>query len=256
MVLGLFRRGDNPDAPHAPDDTAVYAVGDIHGQLDLLHRLEVEIQADVAKRAARRRVIVYLGDYIDRGPASKGVVEYLLTRPLEGFEPVHLIGNHDRWLLDFLENPAGGHGWLTNGGRATLASYGVNNVTSGSQSEQMQTLASALADALPRRHLEFFQSLKYSHTEGDYFFAHAGVRPGIPLDDQAPDDLIWIREEFLFSEEDFGKVVVHGHTPGHTPEEHKNRIAIDTGAFLTGRLTAVALEGRRRRFLYGQKSLG
>jgi serine/threonine protein phosphatase 1 len=257
MVLGgLFRRGEDTAAPRVPEGTVVYAIGDIHGQLDLLRRLETEIQADAAKRASNRRVVVYVGDYIDRGPASRGVIEHLIAKPLDGFEPVHLIGNHDQWLLDFLNEPAKGQSWLMNGGRATLASYGVNDVTSGTQREQMMALSKALAGAMPPKHLRFFQSLKHSHTEGDYFFAHAGVRPGVPLADQDPNDLIWIREEFLYSEEYFGKVVVHGHTPGHTPEEHRNRIAIDTGAFMTGRLTAVVLEGAKRRFLYGQMSLG
>jgi serine/threonine protein phosphatase 1 len=256
MVLGLFRRREDPDAPRVPDDTVVYAVGDVHGNLDLLLRLEAEIQADVAKRKAQRRVIVYVGDYVDCGPASKGVIEHLITAPLAGFEAIHLMGNHDKWLLDFLEDPEKGKSWLMNGGRATLASYGVNDVSSGTQRAQMQALSTALSDVFPASHRTFLQGLKYSHTEGDYFFAHAGVRPEVALEDQEENDLIWIREEFLYSEQDFGKIVVHGHTPGHTPEEHKIRIAIDTGAFMTGRLTAVALEGSRRRFLYGQKTLG
>jgi len=252
MVLGLFRRGDRPDARRVPDGTVVYAIGDVHGCLDLLQRLEKEIADDIKGRKASRRVVVYLGDYIDRGPDSRGVIEHLATRRLAGCESVHLAGNHDRWLLDFLDDPGQGQGWLMNGARATLASYGVNDVSSGPLRQQLQGLRDALDRTLPSHHRAFFRNLGYSHSEGDYFFAHAGVRPGVPLESQDPLDLIWIREEFLYSSDDFGKVVVHGHTPSHTPEEYPNRICVDTGAFMSGRLTAVALEGTKRRFLYAQ----
>ena len=242
----------NRTAPaHAPPHLAAHS-----GCFNLLLRLQAEITEDAAKRKAARRVVVYLGDYIDRGPASRGVIEHFIKRPLAGFESLHLMGNHDRWLLDFLDDPGQGQAWLMNGGRATLASYGVNDVSTGSQRDQMQGLQQGLLKALPPSHRAFFEGLKLTHTEGDYLFVHAGVRPKVALDAQDPADLLWIREEFLYSDADFGKIVVHGHTPGHTPEEHANRIAIDTGAFMTGRLTAVALEGSRRRFLYAQESLG
>lgn len=253
MVFGLFRRKDDANAPRVPDDTVVYAVGDVHGCLDLLLRLQQEIAEDMAGRKASRRVVVYLGDYIDRGPDSRGVIEHLAQKPLAGCESVHLAGNHDRWLLDFLDDPGQGQMWLMNGGRATLASYGVaGGPAGGASAAQAETLRDALDRALPDHHRRFLQRLRYHHEEGDYFFAHAGVRPGIPLAEQTADDLLWIREDFLYSDADFGKVVVHGHTPTHTPEEYPNRIGIDTGAFMSGRLTAVALEGAKRRFLYGQ----
>lgn len=252
MVFALFRRKEQPDAPRVPDDAVVYAIGDVHGCLDLLQKLEREIADDMARRKASRRVVVYLGDYIDRGPDSRGVIEHLSTRPLPGCESVHLAGNHDRWLLDFLDDPGQGHAWLMNGGRATLASYGVGDVAKESRRQELQGLRDALDRVLPAHHRAFLQGLAYCHEEGDYFFAHAGVRPDVPLAEQEPADLLWIREEFLYSDADFGKVVVHGHTPTHTPEEYKNRIGVDTGAFMSNRLTALVLEGAKRRFLYAQ----
>ena len=252
MVFGLFRRKDAADASRVPEGTVVYAVGDVHGCLNLLQRLEKEIAEDMTGREASRRVVVYLGDYIDRGPDSRGVIEHLATRPLAGCESVHLLGNHDRWMLDFLEDPSNGQAWLMNGARATLASYGVGDVGGADMRSQLMGLRDALDRALPEHHREFVRRLRHSHEEGDYFFAHAGVRPGVPLAEQDPNDLLWIREEFLYSDQDFGKVVVHGHTPGHTPESHRNRIAVDTGAFMSGRLTAAVLHGSKRRFLYAQ----
>ncbi len=255
MVFGLFCWKDDPSAPRVPDGTVVYAIGDVHGCLDLLRTLQQEIVEDMARRKAVRRVVVYLGDYIDRGQDPRGVIEQLTTRPLSGCESVHLMGNHDRWLLDFLDDASQGQAWLTNGARATLASYGVRDVAGGTLGARLQGLRDRLDKALPAHHRAFFKGLRYSHVEGDYFFAHAGVRPGVPLESQDPEDLLWIREDFLYSDEDFGKVIVHGHTPTHSPEEYRNRIAIDTGAFMTSRLTAVALEGAKRRFLYGQAGL-
>lgn len=252
MVFGMFRRKDKANGARPPDDTVVYAVGDIHGCLGLLLSLQRQIAEDMAGREASRRVIVYLGDYIDRGPDSRGVIEHLASNPLPDCESVHLMGNHDRWLLDFLDDPGCGEPWLMNGARPTLSSYGVANVSGESLPARLQALRDGLDKALPAHHRAFFEGLRHSHAEGDYFFAHAGVRPGVPLEEQEPHDLLWIREEFLYSDEDFGKVVVHGHTPGHTPEDHRNRIAVDTGAFMSGRLTAAVLEGTKRRFLYGQ----
>ena len=255
MMFGIFRRNEKADEPRPPDDTVVYTVGDIHGCLTLLLSLQRQIADDMARRDASRRVVVYLGDYIDRGPDSRGVIEHLARNPLPGCESVHLMGNHDRWLLDFLEDPDCGQPWLMNGARATFASYGVANVPGENLNVRLHGLRDRLAEALPAHHRVFFEGLRYAHAEGDYFFAHAGVRPEVPLEEQDPQDLLWIREDFLYSDEDLGKVVVHGHTPVHTPEEHPNRIAVDTGAFMSGRLTAVALEGAKRRFLYGDAGL-
>ncbi len=244
-------RGRRAAAPRAstPEGTVVYAIGDIHGYLDLLRRVEAQIREDMIARPARRHVIVYLGDYVDRGPASCGVVEHLLRSPLAGGEPVHLLGNHEQWLLRFLEDPSAGPSWLRNGGRETLASYGVSapyQVDAAAMAEVQR----AFAEALPTSHRRFLEDMPLCHREGDYFFAHAGVRPGVSLDEQSPQDLVWIREEFLYSRADFGAVIVHGHTPGPTPEEHPNRIGIDTGAFMSGILTGLVLDGEKRSFFY------
>lgn len=249
MVFGLF--GRRAKAPHAstPDGTVVYAIGDVHGHLTLLRRLEAQIAEDMAARPAARRVVVYLGDYVDRGPDSRAVIDHLLTAPLPDCECVHLLGNHEQWLLRFLDDPAAGAAWLRNGGRETLISYGVS-VPMQVQTAPMDEVRAAFSNALPSAHRRFFERMPRSHREGGYFFAHAGVRPGVPLDAQDPNDLLWIREEFLYADADFGAVVVHGHTPTHTPEEHHNRIGIDTGAFMSGLLTAVILDGGKVSFLH------
>jgi len=231
----------------APAGSRVYAIGDIHGRADLLAALHRMIRDDAAGRPVSRRVAVYVGDYIDRGPDSRAVIDLLLDAPLAGFESVHLLGNHEAFLLDFLDDAAIGPDWLFNGGAETLASYGVESPWPfGDPLDRMQT---EFRRRLPARHLTFLRGLRLSHVEGDYLFVHAGVRPGVPLDRQARDDLLWIRDEFLDSGTDLGKVVVHGHSIAHEPEQRANRIGIDTGAYMTGRLTCLVLEGADRRFL-------
>lgn len=249
MVWNLLSRGARRPGAAAPDGTVIYAIGDIHGYLDLLRRLEQQIKEDMASRPAARRVAVYLGDYVDRGPSSRGVIDHLLSSPLPGCEPIHLMGNHEEWLLRFLADPGAGPAWLRNGGRETLESYGVH-VPYQADAAAVETACAAFAAALPAEHRAFLERMPLCHREGGYFFTHAGVRPGVPLDEQSPQDLLWIREEFLYSRADFGAVVVHGHTPTHTPEEYANRIGIDTGAFMSGILTAVVLDGERRRFIH------
>lgn len=230
-----------------PEGTVVYAVGDIHGRLDLLDGLHRRMTADARSRGDVRPVAVYLGDYIDRGPRSREVVESLINNPLEGFKTVHLKGNHEDMMLTFLDEPESGPRWLANGGFATLASYGVENAPC--DAEGLIQTAKALAEALPPTHLRFLSSLSLTHRIGDYVFVHAGVRPGIALDEQSEEDLIWIRGPFLTSDADHGAVVVHGHTPGPRPIVKANRICVDTGAYATDVLTCVILEGDDRRFL-------
>jgi serine/threonine protein phosphatase 1 len=252
-MLGLFDRRRPPRAA-APAGTVVYAIGDIHGCLDLLMRLQEEILTDMRRRSADRRVAVYLGDFVDRGPDSRGVLDRLIDMPLPDCESVHLAGNHDRWLARFLTDVSVAPPWLRHGGVETLQSYGVAPPRALDR-DSLLVAQAALAVAMPAAHRTFLDRLPASHMEGDYFFAHAGVRPGVPLAEQTEHDLIWIREEFLMSNTDFGKVVVHGHTPSPTPERHANRIAVDTGAFMTGRLTAAVLEGNGVAFLHGGASL-
>jgi len=237
-------------APSVPAGSRIYAIGDVHGRLDLLTRLHALIAADAADAPVDRRVIVYLGDYIDRGPDSRGVIESLLQPPRAGFEHVHLFGNHEDFLLQFLEHAEVGLHWGAYGGLATLASYGVRPPSGFAPfAADFETARRALSDKMPSAHLDFLRGLKLTHTEGGYLFVHAGVKPGVALSDQQAEDLLWIRDEFLNSADDFGACVVHGHTIVETPEQHANRIAIDTGAFATGRLTALVLDGTERRFI-------
>jgi serine/threonine protein phosphatase 1 len=192
-------------------------------------------------------VVVFLGDYVDRGPDSKGVIDRVLSLPAP-FQGKFLRGNHDQALLDFLADPASYDGWCDFGADETLTSYGVRPPRDHSLSTFCD-VRDRFLQALPAEHLHFFRTLLLSWEIGDYFFAHAGVRPSAPLNQQKEDDLLWIREEFLDSSEDFGKVVVHGHTPTDGPVKRANRIGIDTGAYLTGRLTALVLDGQNQRFL-------
>ncbi|MGA7326376.1 MAG: metallophosphoesterase [Rhodomicrobium sp.] len=247
-----IRHSDHRNA-HAPDGLRLYAVGDIHGRLDLLDALLELIVSDNAGREPKETVVVFAGDYTDRGPDSKGVVDRLIRGLPPGLSPIFLKGNHESFLLSFLQQPASGLNWLYNGGVATLLSYGLQKEL---VTKALLIGGSRLTEAserfqarLPESHLQFFEELELYHRFGDYFFVHAGVRPGVGLEDQNEEDLLWIRDEFLNWPHDFGAVVVHGHTPVHTPEDYHNRIGIDTYAFQTGKLTAVGLEGPHRWFL-------
>ena len=233
-----------------PDDCVVYAVGDIHGRADLLDRLHAKIAADAAARPQRRKVLVYLGDYVDRGHESRQVIDRLLAPPADGLQRVFLKGNHEDAMLGFLEDVSIGPAWMGFGGDATLLSYNVD-VHAGPPDgvDRLAHIQARLLERLPADHREFLRRLVLSHAEGDYFFAHAGVRPGVALTQQTAQDLMWIRDDFLYSRKDFGKVVVHGHSIEMEPVVTANRIGIDTGAFATGVLTALVLEGAGRSFL-------
>ncbi|MDX6750042.1 metallophosphoesterase [Geminicoccaceae bacterium 1502E] len=228
----------------------VYAVGDVHGRLDLLRALETRIAADAAASPARlEHLIVYLGDYVDRGFESRQVIEHLVREPLEGFNRVCLLGNHDAWLRGFVQGEAVGPAWLQYGGDATLLSYGVQIDLRAGEEARLDSARERLTERLPMEHLAFLEGLELAFSMGDYFFCHAGIRPGVPLDEQREQDLIWIREPFLSWTGSAGKVVVHGHTVEEQPVVLPNRIGIDTGACWTGRLTCLVLEGSDRRFL-------
>ncbi|MSP49162.1 MAG: serine/threonine protein phosphatase [Alphaproteobacteria bacterium] len=229
--------------------TRIYAIGDIHGRLDLLVELEALISADLAEARPPRTVAVYLGDYVDRGPDSRGVLDHLLDRPLPVEEVVHLLGNHEDAMRRFLDDRWMGEAWMGFGGRETLRSYGVGAEVRLAKEGWMKESQAALARALPERHRLFLDGLRLWHGEGGYLFVHAGIRPRVDLARQDRDDLIWIRDEFLDSDADHGHVVVHGHSITRRPEIRPNRIGIDTGAFFSGRLTALVLEGSERRFL-------
>lgn len=232
-----------------PPGHLVYAVGDIHGRADLLAQMLRLVADDAAPLDADRRHIIFLGDYIDRGPDSRGVIDLALDGLPQGFDGVYLKGNHEELLLDFLEEGDGLPLWLANGADATLASYGVDIGGLVDASADDEAWRAAFVAALPETHRNFYETLGLMAAFGGYVFVHAGVRPRVPLDRQNPHDLIWIRDEFLSSDEDLGKVVVHGHTPGPAPVIRPNRIGIDTLAWKSGRLTALRLFGDERVFL-------
>lgn len=233
-----------------PDGHRVYAIGDIHGRADLLHELHNQIRDDhAAAGESVASTVVYLGDYIDRGTESRDVIELLLTQPLAGLAPVYLKGNHEEAMLRFLEHPAIGPQWFGFGGEATVMSYGVTAPKDLDDKDYYAELSRQLSASVPAGHKAFLESLELQHRAGDYLFVHAGIRPGCPIEEQDPDDLLWIRSEFLNSREDHGVMVVHGHTPTARPDVRSNRIGIDTGAFASGTLTCLVLEGGGRRFL-------
>ena len=242
--------GRDSQEPAVPQGRRYYVIGDIHGRADLLRRLHGQIAADAADAPeATRCAIVYLGDYIDRGPDSRGVIDLILANPLPSFDRIHLKGNHEDALLRFLEDESRGAGWLAIGGQATLLSYGVKFPKDLSREEELQHIWLDLRLRMPLEHLEFFSNLAIKHEAGDYFFVHAGVKPGTPLSQQSPRDLMWIREDFLKSRQRHGKIVVHGHSPRERPDVQDNRIGIDTTAYATNVLTCLVLEGTSRRFL-------
>jgi serine/threonine protein phosphatase 1 len=251
MLTRLLRSREDVTRPAStPDDTAIYAVGDIHGRLDLLGKVHGLIAAHAKTVARPRKVIVYLGDLVDRGPNSREVVEHLITSPLPGFEYVYLKGNHEDAMLRFLDDIGIGRAWLGFCGEATLMSYGLDLYAKPPEGMSwLEHLQAELRRRLPDDHLRFLQDLELSHTEGGYFFVHAGVKPGVPLHVQEDQDLMWIREEFLDSREAFDKVVIHGHSITNRPDFRANRIGIDTGAVFTGVLTCLALVGEERQIL-------
>lgn len=227
-----------------PDGTVVYAIGDVHGRLDLLGELHARITFDLKQRGARDWRIVHLGDYVDRGPDSRGVIDFLADARERDDRNVMLAGNHDVGMLAFLAEPDAAGLFVRYGGEATARSYGVRL-----EPDRIETSHRALVRAVPERHLNFLQTLTFSTALGDFFFCHAGIRPGLALDAQQPDVLIWIRDDFLRFTGLHPKVVVHGHTPTRDPELPGNRVNIDTGAYFSGRLTALAIAGAEKRIL-------
>src|SRR5436190_5158508 len=232
-------------SPSTPRGYRAYAVGDIHGRLDLLDRLLAAIEQDLERRPARKALLVFLGDLIDRGPDSRGVVERLRTYRHEGLRPYFLAGNHEEVLLRLLSGERGIlDSWLKYGGAECLQSYGRDPATLAGQNER--TAIAMVKDAIPGDHVRFIGSFADTLKLGDYLFVHAGIRPGLDLSLQNQSDLRWIRSQFLDHEDDHGFVVVHGHTISDGVDERPNRIGIDTGAYRTGTLTALAMEGEER----------
>ncbi|WP_246152782.1 metallophosphoesterase [Sphingomonas montanisoli] len=238
------QRGAN-DQPRVPAGTRVYAIGDIHGRLDLLLPLLAHIKADNGAREAAEAHVVMLGDLVDRGPYSAETVEFVISA-LPTFATFHiLMGNHEESMLRALD-PADdqtGNLWLKFGGYETLASYGVPVSLLGGED---LPAADVLAQYVPMRHRAYLKGLGDTARFGDYLFVHAGIRPGIPIDAQDQVDMHWIRRDFLDHKGDLGAYVVHGHTISSTPDMQANRIGIDTGAYRSGTLTALGLEGDSR----------
>jgi len=233
--------------PRVPDGDRIYAVGDIHGRVDLLDAVLKRIDADLEKNPIRNCLEVFLGDYVDRGPASRQVIDRLVGRS-RSLRTIFLKGNHETYIADFVNNPHILDDWKRLGGLETLMSYGLAPSINADANEQTQ-LARAFDQALPENHRQFLRDLKPSFTCGDFFFVHAGIRPGVPLEEQHEEDLLWIRRDFLLCEENFSKYVIHGHTPVPQPDIRPNRMNIDTGAYATGRLTCLRLEDNRIDFI-------
>lgn len=230
-----------------PPGRRVYCIGDIHGRLDLLDELHGLIRNDSADFQGSL-CIIYLGDFIDRGPDSRQVLDRLIEQPLARFDAIHLLGNHEQAMLDFLAYPEAAMAWLQFGGEATLLSYGIEPGRVRMR-RRVDLLRDELQGRLPRSHREFLATCRQLYVEGSYCFVHAGIRPGIELPDQRAEDLLWIRGEFTESVEDHGYTVVHGHSITEDVEWRPNRIGIDTGAFYTGVLSALVLEAGQRRLL-------
>lgn len=242
-----------PEA-RTPDDMRIYTIGDVHGCSELLEEVHDWIDKDLERAKPADWRIIHLGDYIDRGPKPAEVLEFLIERS-EDPRVLSLRGNHDHYLLDFVDDPETQYldRWLTYGGAETFAGYEIDpGLAAVPVYDPMRgEIHDAVLEAVPPEHIAFLRQCPPSLRFGDYFFAHAGVKPGVPLDRQIKWDLMWMREPFLSWEEDLGAVVVHGHTISDLPEIRRNRIGIDTGAVFTGRLTCLVLDGTDRGILQG-----
>jgi len=226
---------------HMP--AALYAIGDVHGCYAELRALEAQIIADGAK-VDGEKLIVMLGDYVDRGPDSAGVIEHLVRRPPDGFGRICLMGNHEVMMRDFIARPNASASWLENGGADTLQSYGISrDAFVATRSSQRDNLLQA---HIPSEHIDFLESLSWTLSMPNWLFVHAGIKPGVPVESQRPEDLFWIRDDFYravdsLDPKSVGQKVVHGHTPGPEPVITPGRIGLDTGAYATGKLTALRL---------------
>jgi len=234
--------------PRTPRNYRAYAVGDVHGRLDLLDKMISLIEADLDQHPARRALLVFLGDIIDRGPASAQAIERLRIYRHPNVRTIFLLGNHEEVLLRILNGERGIlDSWLRFGGGECLASYGVDPKTVKALPER--DALKLIRQSVPEDHRKFIGEWADTLRFGDYLFVHAGIRPSIDLSMQSQSDLRWIRQPFLDDEADHGFVIVHGHTISQDVVERPNRVGIDTGAYRTGVLTALVLDGENRRFI-------
>lgn len=251
-TLFRHRRGNvEPQVmPRGPADTRCYAIGDVHGCLDQLVSLVRLIARDNDSRRPVRNVhLIMMGDLIDRGPDSRGVIDFLRARPLPNFRFSFVLGNHEELVLRIIDGEDGlTSNWLEFGGMEFAHSYGVEPARFFNQPADVQ--ADLVRRAVPASHVAFLRECTDSVRLGDYLFVHAGIRPSVPIGEQVAADMHWIRQGFLESEVNHGVVVVHGHTITAEPDEHYNRIGIDTGVYRTGRLTAIGIDGSERWFLH------
>lgn len=224
----------HPPLPGLPPGIAVYAVGDIHGCLRQLKQVFRRIDQDAITPGAHKNIEVYLGDYVDRGPDSAGVIDCLIERSRTR-HVVCIKGNHEDLLEQFSRGDLALQNWMAYGGSDTLRSYGATPQLLTGEADALRTL-------IPPTHLEFIANLSSQFQIGPYFFTHAGVRPGRSLEDQSTTDLMWIREEFLDYEGNFGAIVIHGHTPSTAVDVRHNRICVDTGAYMTGKLSCIRID--------------
>lgn len=248
IYLNNFFKKNVQLSPFLPDNTRIYCIGDIHGRNDLLNQLLIKIMRDLSQYKGSV-IIVYLGDYIDRGVDSKGVIETLLNKQKTGIEYVYLRGNHEQAMLDCLKEAAVISSWLSFGGQVTLASYGVGIAKIPTKREDFLKIQEKLKENLPVEHYQFLTQTELSYTLGSYFFVHAGVNPKKSLTRQNPEDLLWIRDEFINANKVHKKIIVHGHTVTEEPEIFKHRIGIDTGAYASGILSCLVLESNQQRFI-------
>jgi serine/threonine protein phosphatase 1 len=236
-----------------PEDMRLYAIGDVHGRLDLLAAMHRSIQAELEQEPSSDWRIIHLGDYVDRGPDSKGVIDFLIEAQKSDPRHLMLAGNHDIGFLDFLGAPDPDGLFIRYGGIQTAQSYGVTlaggSTWFGNAEAGLSQGHAALVEAVPQSHVDLLRSLPFSVTFGDFFFCHAGIRPGIPLQQQSPQDLIWIRDVFHDHAGLYPKIVVHGHTPVPAAEVMANRVNVDTLAWQSGKLTALAVDGADKRIL-------
>lgn len=248
-ILGFGRRKEDTPPGFTPGRVG-YAVGDIHGRADLLTRMFDRLEQDVRPVGEAPPVVVFLGDYVDRGPDSAEVIDLLLTGRPEGFERRFLKGNHEAAMLAFLEDPIANRAWLSHGGLETLASYNVRPLPSlGATAAEVGETGAAFRACLPASHRSFLEALERYVVLGDYCFVHAGVDPARKLDAQSDTDLFWIRARFLEDQRRLPYTIVHGHTPIAAPYQDKRRIGLDTGAYFSGVLSAARFSGAAVEFL-------